>query len=64
MYWAIRGLMSGDMRHLELHFILLLNLFQFNLEMVRRALVEVLYFHPPFDRQPSYRERHQNARHP
>ena len=50
VYWATRGLIFGDMRHLEHRFILLLNLSQFNLRMVRRALVEVLYLsgHPPF----------------
>jgi len=48
VYWVIRGLMSGGMRHLEHRFILLPNLFQFNLKMVRGMRVEVLYFHPPF----------------
>ena len=43
VYWAIRGLIFGDMRHLEHRFILLLSLFQFNQRMVRCALVEVLY---------------------
>lgn len=35
--------MSGDMRHLEHRFILLLNLFQFTQRTVGRALVEVFY---------------------
>jgi len=65
VYWAIRGLIFGDMRHLEHRFMLLLSLFQFNQRMVRRALVEVLYILIfPFDRPPSYLERYQNTRHP
>ena len=66
VYWAINCLISGDMRHLEHRFILVLNLFQFNQRMVGRALVEVIYLViiPFVDRPPSYFERHRIARHP